>query len=74
MHNLFHGLQRQDTSRMRKKSASGVLATLGGKTYGGEYDSPLRLLWPCWTAFLNSLRAIRVPSVTVNGASFLGHH
>ena len=61
-------------SRLLTKSASGVLATLKGSTYGGEYDSPLRLLRPCWTAFLNSLRAIRVPSVTVNEASFLGRH
>ncbi|HQW90250.1 MAG TPA: hypothetical protein PK478_10380, partial [Nitrospira sp.] len=28
-----------------------------------EYDSPLRLLRPCWTAFLNSLRGIPVLSV-----------
>ncbi len=50
--------------RLLTKSASGVLATLRGSTYGGEYDSPLRVLRPCWTAFLNSLRAIWVPSVT----------
>ncbi len=43
-------------SRLLIKSASGVLASLRGSTYGTEYDSPLRLLRPCWTAFLNSLR------------------
>ena len=37
------------------ESASGVLAALRGSPYGGEYDSPLCLLWPCWTAFLNCL-------------------
>jgi hypothetical protein len=40
---------------MLKKSASGVLASRRGSTYGAEYDSPLRLLRPCWTALLNSL-------------------
>jgi hypothetical protein len=61
-------------SRLLTKSASGALATLRGSTYGGEYDSPLRVLRPCWTAFLNSLRAIWVPSVTVHEASSLGRH
>jgi hypothetical protein len=42
-------------SRLLIKSASGVLAALRDSTYGSEYDSPLRLLRPCWTAFLNSL-------------------
>ena len=42
-------------SRLLTKSASGVLAALRGSTYGSEYDSPLRLLRPCWAAFLNSL-------------------
>ena len=32
---------------MLKKSASGVLATLRGSTYGTKYDSPLRSLRPC---------------------------
>jgi hypothetical protein len=36
---------------MRKKSASGVLASLRGSTYGTEYDSPPRSLRPCWTVF-----------------------
>ncbi len=35
------------TSRMLKKSASGVLATLRGSTYGTKYDLPLRSLRPC---------------------------
>jgi len=44
------------SSRLLKKSARGVLATLRGSTYYREYASPPRLLRPCWTAFLNSLR------------------
>jgi hypothetical protein len=40
---------------MRKKSASGVLASLRGSTYGTEYDSPLCSLRPCRTAFLRIL-------------------
>jgi hypothetical protein len=43
------------TSRLLTKSASGVLAVLRGSTYGRTYASPLRVLRPCWTAFLNSL-------------------
>jgi hypothetical protein len=43
------------SSRVLKKSASGVLASLRGSTYGAEYDSPLRLLRPCWTAILSTL-------------------
>ena len=43
------------SSRMRKKTASGVLASLRGSTYGPEYDSPLHSLRPCWTAFLRIL-------------------
>ncbi len=38
---------RMCISRMLKKSASFVLASLRGSTYGGEYDSPLRSLRPC---------------------------
>ena len=51
-------------SRLLKKSASFVLASLRGSTYSGEYASPLYSLRPCWTAFLNSLRAVREPSAT----------
>jgi hypothetical protein len=51
-------------SRLLKKSASFVLASLRGSTYSGEYASPLRLLRPCWTAFLNSLRTVRGSSAT----------
>jgi len=43
---------------MRKKSTSGVLASLRGSPYGAEYDSPLGSLRPCWTAFLRILQAI----------------
>jgi len=32
------------TSKLLKKSASSVLATFRGSTYGTEYASPLRLL------------------------------
>src|SRR5512134_692267 len=42
-------------NRMLKKSASCVLASLRGSTYGAEYDSPLRSLRPCWTAILSIL-------------------
>jgi len=43
-------------SRMLKKTASYVLASLKGSTYGKEYASPSRSLRPCWTAFLTILR------------------
>jgi hypothetical protein len=43
------------SSRMLKKSSSGVLASLRGSPYGTEYDSTLRSLRPCWTAFLSIL-------------------
>jgi hypothetical protein len=43
---------------MLKKSASFVLASLRGSTYGNEYASPLRSLRPRWTAFLSILRGI----------------
>ena len=46
------------TSRMREKPAGGVLASLRGSTYGPEYDSPLRSLRPCWTAFLLILHGL----------------
>jgi hypothetical protein len=48
-------------SRLLTKSASGVLASLRGSTYGTEYDAPPRSLRPCWRAFLNSLRAALFP-------------
>jgi hypothetical protein len=44
---------------MRKKSASGVLASLRGSPYGAEYDSPLRSLQPYWTDFLRILQEER---------------
>jgi len=47
---------------MLKKSASFVLAALGGSTYHPEYASPPRSLRPRWTAFLNILRTILAPS------------
>ncbi len=46
------------SSKMLKKSASGVLASLRGSTYGTEYASPLRSLRPCWTNFLSILPGI----------------
>ena len=56
-------LLRQIPSRLLIKSASGVLASLRGSTYGTEYTSPLPSLRPCWTAFLNSLQAIQLLSM-----------
>ncbi len=41
--------------RLLKKSASGILASLRPSTYPRGYASALRLLRPCWTAFLSSL-------------------
>ncbi len=52
---------------MLTKIASGVLAARTGSTYCREYESPLRLLRPCWTAFLNSLRMILAVSVRDSG-------
>jgi len=40
---------------MLKKTTSFVLASLRTSTYGNEYASALRLLRPCWMAFLNIL-------------------
>jgi hypothetical protein len=37
----------QQLSRMLKKSASGVFASLRGSPYGAGYDSPLCSLRPC---------------------------
>ena len=45
-------------SRMLKKAASFVLASLRGSTYRTEYVSPLRSLRPRWTAFLTILLAL----------------
>jgi hypothetical protein len=58
------------SSRLLTKSASIVLASLRGSTYGTEYDSLLRSLRPCWTAFLNSLQAIELSSVISGVGSF----
>ena len=52
-------------SRLLKKSASSVLTALRGSTSEQNYASPLRLLRPCWTAFLNSLQVIVILYVTV---------
>ncbi len=60
------------SSRMLKKSASFVLASLRGSTYGKEYASPLRSLRPRWTAFLNILRAIPIASAILCGPVFGG--
>jgi hypothetical protein len=57
-------------SRLLTKSASGVLASLRDSTYGTEYDSPPRSLRPCWTAFLNSLRATLFPFGISNAVRF----
>jgi len=51
---------------MRKKAASGVLASLRRSPYGRGYDSPLRSLRPCWTAFLRILRPILIPTRHMN--------
>ena len=51
------------SDRLLKKSASGVLASLRGSTYGSEYASPLRSLRSCWTAFLTSLWPTQSPAV-----------
>jgi len=60
---------------MRKKSASGVhkrAARYSARrepqrlTVRQEYDSPLRSLRPCWTAFVRILRAILIPTRHVN--------
>jgi hypothetical protein len=51
---IVHSILR--FSWMLKKSASSVLASLRGFPYRTEYASPLRLLRPCWAAFLSILR------------------
>ena len=55
------------TDRMLKKSASFVLASFRGSTYGAEYASPLRSLRPCWTAFLTILQEIVIRFETFHG-------
>jgi hypothetical protein len=45
---------------MLKKSASIVLSSLRGSTYGTQYVSPLRSLRSCWTAFLSILWEVRL--------------
>ena len=50
--------QPSSSGRMRKKTASGVLASLRGSPYGTEYDSPLRLLRPCCQPFCASCMAV----------------
>jgi len=47
---------------MRKKSVSGVLASLRGSRRTQSTPSPLRLLRPCWTAFLRILQGGRSES------------
>lgn len=56
------------TSRLLRKSASGVLAALRGSTYYREYASPRRLLRPCRMAFLNSLRWLLNGSASVQAS------
>ncbi len=43
---------------MLKKASSFVLASLRGSTYRKEYASPLHLLRPRWTTFLNILQGV----------------
>ncbi len=52
----MEGYETSMHSRMLKKSASFVLASLRGSTYETKYASPLRSLRPRWTAILNILR------------------
>jgi hypothetical protein len=56
---------------MLKKSASFVLASLRGSTYGTEYDSPLRSLRPRWTAFLSILWAVLAATPCVRSLRLL---
>ena len=71
---VTNGNVGQVPSRLLTKSASGVLATLRGSTYGREYASPLRLLRPCWTVFLNSLRMLLKESVSIRASCFCHAH
>ena len=57
---------------MLKKSASFVLASLGGSTYQKAYASSPHSLRPRWTAFLNILRVLLPgPSASPYIESFL---
>src|SRR5438132_2390058 len=47
-----------DPNRVRKKSASFVLASFRPSTYPRGYASALHSLRPCWTAFLSILRDV----------------
>ena len=58
------GQQAVEKVRQRRSRA------LRGSTYGKEYASPLCLLRPCWTAFLNSLRWILNESVGIQALRF----
>jgi hypothetical protein len=60
-------------SRMLKKSASGVLASLRGSTYRSD-ASPLRSLRPCWPAFLSILRGVLLLSQTYRPKKFWRVH
>ncbi len=46
-------------TRMLKKPASGVLASLRPSTYPRGYASALRSLRPCWTDFLSILPSVK---------------
>ena len=59
---------------MLKKSVRFVLASLRGSTSGSKYDSPLRSLRPRWTAFLNILRALLMPSAISDNPIFPGRY
>jgi len=59
---------------MLKKSASFVLASLRGASYETKYDFPHRSLRPRWTAFLNILRALLMPSAISDNPIFPGRY
>jgi hypothetical protein len=56
---MLAAIGRPVVSRMLKKSASRVLASLRGSTYDKKYALPLRSVRPYSTAFLNILWAVR---------------
>src|SRR5207247_10197909 len=83
---LLATLPPADTSRLLKKSASGVLASFKPSMSPRGYDSALHSLRPCmgqdasWRArigrvrnlaFLNSLRVLLKPSMTSSSPVFL---